>query len=158
MKYRLGIFRGLAIAGIVALGLASGISGNGTSGTAEAARPSVTVTSHTFDPGSVLETTTPQGSCDIQVQVDWQSNAYAHKNGHYRLFLWSIDETNTLGQVYVKRGTVDKGTATGVLSGDFANGEAGLKYHSRVVFFTSKGKDGLNIGRELERDDQYLTC
>ena len=92
MRYRLGILSGLVIAGILALGLASGVVG---SETVEAARPSVRVTTHSLYPASA----TLQGSCDFSIQVAWEGNAFAHKNGHYSLFLMSRQGDGPLGDV-----------------------------------------------------------
>ena len=152
MRYRLGILGGLAIMGIVALGLATGIAG---SETVEAAKPSVTVTDHSSFPApSAL-----QGACNINIQVAWEGNAFAHKNGHYRLFLMSQQDGGPLkGEGVPLTRKVDKGTPGGVVQGLIFTGTPDTNYYSWIVCFTSKGKDGVELGRELLRHPLDFSC
>ena len=148
MRYRLGILGGLVIMGIVALGLATGIT---DSGTVEAAKPSVTVT---WSAPTAL-----QGSCVFNIQVTWEGNAFDHKNGYYWLFLRSQQGDGPFkGEGDPVNGKVDKRTAWGVVQGLTFTGTPDTNYYSWIVFFTSKGKDGSVQGRQLFRDDLNFSC
>ena len=151
MRYRLGILSGVAIIGIVALALATGIVG---SGTVEAARPSVRVTTHSLYPASA----TLQGSCDFSIQVAWEGNAFAHKNGHYSLFLTSEQDDGSRKLDFLGKDTVAKGNPGDVVQGLTFTGTPNTEYHSWIVFFTSKGKEGAELGRQLVRHDLNFSC
>ncbi len=149
MRYRLGILGGLVIMGIVSLGLATGIT---DSGTVEAAKPSVTVT---WSAPTAL-----QESCVFNIQVTWEGNAFDHKNGYYRLFLMSQQGDDTKREGAPVNGMVDKRTTGGVVQWRELpfTGTPDTTYHSWIVFFTSKGKDGSVQGRQLFRDDLNFSC
>ena len=149
MRYRLGILGGLAIIGIVALALATGISG---SGTVEAARPSVRVTTHEL----MVAPATTEGECSFALNIGWEGTAYAHKNGHYYLFLWSKNNDGADVLVNFEKGTVAKGTGSDIIPSRLFSGSPRAVYRSRIVFYTSKGKDGAKLGRQLEMDQQHL--
>ena len=151
MRYRLGILGGLAIIGIVALGMATGISG---SGTVEAAKPAVTVTNH-FSSSAL---TTLQGSCDFSIQITWEGNAFAHKNEHYHLFLTSQQDDGPIILYFLRKDTVDKRTARGVVQGRTFIGTPDTNYYSWIVFFTSKGKGGAEVGRQMVRNELNFNC
>ncbi len=148
MRYRLGILSGLIIMGILALGLATGIFG---SGPVEAARPSVTVTVTAHSSSSAP--TTLQESCDFSIQVAWEGNAFAHKNGLARIFLYYADgELISYGDKIVEK-SPDGGSF--VYSWD--QPVAG-EYLSKVLLYTSRGKGGLTLGHMLAGGEAPLTC
>ena len=135
MRYRLGILSGIAIIGIIALALATGISG---SGTVEAAKPAVTVTTHSL--------------CNYELDVDWAGNAYAHKKGIYRLFLFT-----DVGPK-VADFPIEKGTLLGTITEPWGPPAGAEIYTYRVVFYTTKGKNGGEIGRPLALYDFEPIC
>ena len=155
MKYRLGIFRGLAIVGVVTLGLASGIFANGTngtSGTAEAAKPSVTVMTHELTPPAAA---VASGTCSFTLDIGWEGTAYAHKDGIARLFLFGPDGAliNCVDRPIVKS------ASGGSFQHSWGEQEAGADHRSVVVLYTSRGKDGLALGPMLDRNEQlHLSC
>ncbi len=156
MRYRLGILSGLVIMGIIALGLATGIT---DSGTVEAARPSVTVTR----PELVVAPAVTEGECSFAHKVGWEGSAYAHKNGHYTIFLWAKNDLGDDVLVKFKKDTIAKGKLRGTIESLPLLphiGSTGTVYRSRIVFFTSKGQGGWQMGRELVRDQQFpkLVC
>lgn len=151
MRYRLGILSGVAITGIVALALASGIVGGGS---VEAARPSVTVITHS----SSSAPTALQGSCDFSIQIAWEGNAFSRKNGYYHLFLTSQQADAPVILDFFRKDKVAKGTGGDVVEGLTFTGTPGTKYHSWIVFFRSKGKDGKELGRQLVKNDLKFSC
>lgn len=156
MRYRLGILSGVAITGIVALGLATGITG---SGTVEAARPSVTVTPHEL----MVAGAAPEGGCNFVQKIGWEGSAYAHKSGHYTIFLWTDDAEGHEFLVDKEEGIVPKGDVSGTiysLPRLPLIGSTGTEYRSRIVFYTSRGKGGAKLGTQLVIHQEYpvLVC
>ena len=154
MRYRLGILGGLAIIGIVALGLATGITG---SGTVEAARPSVTVTPHEL---KVVPAAT-EGGCSFVQEIVWEGSAYAHKSGHYTLFLKPKTAAGVLLPQIIEYGTIAKGDVSGTITSQLHIGSPGAVYSSRIVFFTSRGKGGAQVGSILLTDQpetEWVFC
>ncbi len=147
MRYRLGILGGLVMMGILALGLATGISG---SGTVEAAKPAVTVTTHEL----MVATAATDGKCNFVLNVGWEGSAYAHKNGLARIFLFDPD--GVLIRYFDM--TVTKSQHGGSFQYSWGEREAGAYHRSRVVLYTARGKDGQTIGRMLDLDQKELTC
>ncbi len=150
MKYRLGMLSGLSVLGVVGLGLLSVVFANST---VEAARPT-NYFSHN------LSNIDPSG-CDLTTDVVWDSKAFAHKKGYYRLFLWGENETGTgLELASSAIGTIYKGTTPASVHQDWGPQDPGENYLARVVLYSSKGKDGAEWGRKLMLDDQefYLSC
>ena len=146
MRYRLGILGGLVIMGIVALGLASGVVG---SGTVEAARPAVRVTTHEL----MVAGAATEGECTLVLNIGWEGSAYAHKNGLARIFLY--DPAGVLIR-YVDVPVV-KSRYGGSFGYYWGQGDPG-EYRSRVVLYTSRGKDGLTIGNMLDLNQRLFTC
>ena len=151
MRYRLGILSGLAIIGIVALALVTGAVG---SGTVEAAKPSVTVrvTAHS----SSSAPTTLQESCDFSIQVAWEGNAFAHKNGLARIFLYNYNADRTQLISYGDK-IVEKSPDGGSFVYSWDQPVAG-EYLSKVLLYTSRGKGGLTLGHMLAGGEAPLTC
>ncbi len=146
MRYRLGILGGLAIMGILALGLATGISG---SGTVEAAKPSVTVTTHEL----MVAHAATEGKCNFVLNVGWEGTAYAHKNGLARIFLY--DQAGVL--IVYDDTPVEKSLNGGSFPFDWEQRKAG-EYISTVVLYTARGKGGLTLGRMLDLNQEQLAC
>jgi len=146
MKYKLCMLSGLVVLAVVGLGLLSGVFANRT---VEAAKP-LDYFSH------VLESTT---GCELTTDVNWDSKAFAHKKGYYRLFLWGEDETGRGVRLasYVT-GPIDKGTTPLWIHQDWGSQRPGEEYHARIVLYSSKGKDGAQWGRRLLLDDRLLSC
>ena len=146
MRYRLGILGGLAVMGILALGLATGISG---SGTVEAARPAVTVTKHELMvAGAAIE-----GECSFVLNIGWEGSAYAHKNGLARIFLY--DQAGVL--IIYADTPIAKTPNGGSFEFDWGQRETG-EYISTVLLYTSRGKGGQTLGKMLDRSEVPLTC
>ena len=142
MKLRFGVLSGLFVLGVIGLGLLSAVF---TSNSAEAARP-VDSFSHTLS---------ENGACDVVTTVDWDTTAFAHKKGYYRMFLWGQNEFGTY-LVNLVDNSVDKGTPSVSIQYHWGLQNSGDMYQARVVFYSSRGKDGADRGRQLMLDDQYL--
>ena len=151
MKYRFGMLAGLLVLGVVGLASLSGVFANRT---VEAARP-VDYFSHT------LLNSNPTG-CHLTTDVVWDSKAFAHKAGYYQLYLWGQNETRTgLRRAGSAFGTFDKGTTLASIHQEWGPQNPREDYLARVMFYSSRGKDGADWGRKLMVDDEYyinLSC
>ena len=150
MKYRFGMLSGLLVLGVGGLALLSGVLANRT---VEAARP-VDHFSHTLSKSDSI-------GCDLTTDVVWDSKAFAHKAGYYRLFLWGQNETETgLRRAGSAFDSFNKGTTLASIHQEWGPQNPDEKYLASVVFYSSRGKDGAEWGRKLMLDDKYfyLSC
>ena len=151
MKYRFGILAGLLVLGVMGLALLSGVFANRT---VEAAKP-VDYFSHKLS-------NSDSTGCHLITDVVWDSKAFAYKAGYYQLYLWGQNETRTglrrAGSAY---GTFDKGTTLAPIHHEWGLQNPNEDYLARVIFYSSRGKDGADWGRKLMVDDEHffnLSC
>ena len=103
------------------------------------------------------------GECSFVQKIDWEGSAYAHKSGHYTIFLWTKNAAGAEYLVYKGEGKVLKGNVIGTiysLPRLPLIGSTGTEYRSRIVFYTSRGKDGAKLGTQLVIHQEYpvLVC
>ena len=93
-----------------------------------------------------------EGKCKFVLNIGWEGSAYAHKNGLAKIFLLYPD-----GEAISHDKTpVKKSLNGGSFPFDWGQREAG-EYISRVLLYTSRGKDGMTLGSRLYWEEKLLT-